>query len=128
MNKGEIHISTSDKGKGVVVMPLSMYKELTRKHIENDKKVDWPFLKETQKTITSHSRALSRIFNIGEALGPRNKTKCYENNTTWAQDPPTLRSAAKTHKPTLVDGSSKTRPIVSATRGMGTVLGEILSD
>ena len=58
VSKGEIHISTSDKGKGVVVMPLSMYEKVTLRHTEKDKVVTWDHLKETQKIITSHARAL----------------------------------------------------------------------
>ena len=53
--------------------------------------------------------------------------RCHENSTTWAQDLPTLRSAAKTHKQPNGDGSPKTRPIVGASSGMTTALGEILS-
>ena len=128
VRKGEIHISCSDKGKRVVVMPLDMYEKVTARHTVNDKKVTWSELRESQKTVTAHSRALAKIFRIGASLGPRNQSRCHNNCTTWAQDPPTLRSAAKTHKPAQEDGTPKTRPIVAATRGMGTALGEILSD
>ena len=126
--KGELHISSSDKGKRVVVMPLEMYEKVTERHTTKDKIVDWNHLRESQKTITSHARALAKVFRIGAALGPRNQARCHNNCTTWAQDPPTLRCVAKTHKPVLNDGTPKTRPIVSATRGMGTALGEVLSD
>ena len=35
---------------------------------------------------------------------------------------------AKTHKPPNPDGSPKTRPVVGASSGLGTGLGELLSD
>ena len=96
---------------------------MIKKHTEKGIVVEWVYLKDAQRTLTSHARMLFRIFKIRVALGPRNTTRCHENNTTWAHDPPRLRSAAKTHKPTLKDGSPKIRPIVSENRDMSTALG-----
>ena len=56
-----------------------MYEKVTLKHTKRDRKVDWMHLKEAQEVVAADARALSRIFNIGS-----------------------LRSAAKTHKPTLI--------------------------
>ena len=63
--KKEIHVSCSDKGKGVVVMPLPMYEKVTRKHTEGDRRIDWRELRETQKEVTAHARCLAKIFNLG---------------------------------------------------------------
>ena len=41
---------------------------------------------------------------------------------------PTLRSTAKTHKATGDNGVPKSRPIVGASKGLTTPLGELLSD
>ena len=65
IQKGEIHISASDKGKGIVVMPLSMYETVTRKHTEKDSPVTWKELRETQRKVLYHARALARIFRLG---------------------------------------------------------------
>ena len=126
--KKEIHVSCSDKGKGIVVMPLELYETVTKRHTEGDEEIDWRKLKEIQKHVTAHARSLARVFNLGKGEGDRNRIRCHENITTWAQHPPVLRSMAKTHKAPNQDGSPKTRPVVGASSGMGTGLGEILSD
>ena len=128
MRRKEIHVSCSDKGKGVVVMPLTMYEEVTRGHTCKDREIDWVELKRIQWEVTAHARCLARVFNLGGEEGPRNKVRCHDNITTWAQHPPVLRSMAKTHKPPNPDGTPKTRPVVGASSGLGTGLGELLSD
>merc|ERR1712112_64656 len=98
VRRKEIHVSCSDKGKGIVVMPLTMYEEVTRRHTAKDKEIAWGDLKKIQREVTSHARCLDRIFNLGGEEGPRNKVRCHDNVTSWAQHPPILRSMAKTHK------------------------------
>ena len=46
--KGKLRISTSDKGKRVVVMPLEMYEKVTERHTTKDKIVDWNHLRDSQ--------------------------------------------------------------------------------
>ena len=84
IRKGEIHVSASDKGKGVVVMPLGMYERITWKHTEKDSPVTWQELRETQRKVTYHARALVRIFRLGMDEGGRNWVRCHENSTIWA--------------------------------------------
>ena len=85
-------------------------------------------LKEAQANVRAHGRSLARIFNVGKAQGPRNAARCHDNVSSWAMDPPVLRCVAKTHKAANKDGTPKSRPIVAASEGLTTALGEILSD
>ena len=48
--------------------------------------------------------------------------------SSWAEDLPVLRCVAKTHKEVGPKGVPKYWPIVGASRGLTTALGEILSD
>ena len=80
------------------------------------------------REVRAHSRALSRMVKLGEAGGARNKGRCYDNMSSWACDPPVLRCTAKTHKPVGSGGIPKSRPIVGASKGLTTGLGEIISD
>ena len=59
MNR-EIHVSPSDKGKGIVVMPLTMYSKLVEDHTSKDKEVSWDELEDAQKMIRSHSRSIGK--------------------------------------------------------------------
>ena len=121
-------MSPFDKGKGIVVMPLTMYSELVEEHTAKDKEVSWEELEEAQRIIRSHSRSVGKILNIGDNEGERNVTRCYSNLLSHACDPPVLRALAKTHKAPNKEGLPKSRPIVGASRGLTTPLGEILSD
>ena len=40
VNSGEIHVSPSDKGKGLVVMSTEMYHKMSVAHFVADKKVE----------------------------------------------------------------------------------------
>ena len=126
--KGEIIIMPSDKGKGLVVMTKETYEKMAQEHVGKDEIVDWDYLKSAQNEVRAHGRSLIRIFNVGKAGGPRNAARCHDNVSSWAQDPPVLRCVAKTHKPVGPDGIPKSRPIVAASEGLTTALGEILSD
>ena len=114
----EIYVSLSDKGKGVVVMPLEMYTKIIEKHTIKDREVQWSEIEEAQKAIRSHARSLGKILRIGENEGERNVNRCYSNLASWACDPPILRAVAKTHKAPGKDGCPKSRPIVGTARGL----------
>ena len=67
VRKGEIYVSLSDKGKGMVIMPLYMYKKVTRRHTAGDKTISWEELKESQRVVTAHARSLTKIFKVRKA-------------------------------------------------------------
>ena len=71
VSKGEIHISPSNKGKGLVVMSTDLYHDMSVVHTLGDKKVDWRELEDSQREVRAHARALSRMVNLGEAGGVR---------------------------------------------------------
>ena len=54
-------MSPSDKGNGVVVMPIDMYSKLVKVHTDKNIEVGWEELEAAQKTIRSHSRSLAKI-------------------------------------------------------------------
>merc|ERR1711867_414439 len=125
---GELHIGESDKGKKVVVMDMDMYYNMSIVHTQQDLEVDWRYLDQTQRDLRAHSRALARVFRLGEGLGNRNRARCYDNVSSWASDPPIMRCLAKTHKPVGTDGVPKSRPVVGAAKGLTTSLGDLISD
>ena len=128
ISAGELHVSPSDKGKVLVVMSLDMYHQMSVVHTEGDEEVGWRELEESQREVRAHARALSRIVNLGAGGGNRNRARCFDNISSHACDPPVLRWVAKTHKPTGDNGVPKSRPIVGATKGLTTALGEMISD
>ena len=117
-------MSPSDKGKGLVVMSTDMYHRMSVIHTAEDEQVEWRDLEDCQKEVRSHARALARMVRLGETAGKKNKGRCYDNLSSWACDPPVMRCTAKTHKPVGPGGVPKSRPIVGASKGLTTGLGE----
>ena len=87
IRKREIYVSPSDKGNGVVIMPMEMYSKLVAAHTEKDIKVGWEELEEAQKTIRSHSRSVANIFRLGSNEGETNVDRCHSNVSSWACNP-----------------------------------------
>ena len=109
-------------------MTKETYERMAQEHIGKDAEVDWNYLKAAQAEVRAHGRSIARIFNVRKAGGPRNAARCHDNVSSWAQDPPVLRCVAKTHKSADSNGISKSRPIVAASEGLTTPLGELISD
>ena len=49
----EIQVSPADKGKSIVVIPLSLYHKMVEQHTKNDEEVSWRRLSEAQKLVRS---------------------------------------------------------------------------
>ena len=65
--------------------------------------------------------------SLGEAGGSRNKARCFENLSSWVCGPPIFRCVAKMHKEASPEGIPKSIPLVDASIGLITSLGEIVS-
>ena len=128
VSAGEIHISPSDEGKKIVAMDMDTYYNMSIVHTSQDQEVTWNHLQDTQRELRAHSRALARIFQLGQAHSERNGVRCFDNISSWAADPPIMRCQAKTHKPPTSDGTPKSRPIVGAAHGLTTAIGDMISD
>ena len=73
ISEGDLYVGESDKGKKIVVMDMDTYYRMSIVHTRQDKEVDWWHLEQTQGDLRAHSRALAKIFNLGE--GPSNRNK-----------------------------------------------------
>ena len=120
-----MHITPNDKGKGIVVMDMEVYQAMSIVYAKGDKEIEWAKLEEFQRELRAHSRALANIFNLGEGLGDRNQTRCYDNISSWACDLPIMRCLPK---PTGPEGIPKSRPVVGAAKGLTTAIGDLIAD
>ena len=123
---GELYVGQSDKGKGLVVMTTDLYHQMSVVHTKEDQKISWRELQDTQREIRANSRALAKIFQLGHGPSDRNKTRCYDNISSWAGNPPIMRCQAKTHKPVGPTGIPMARPIVGAAHGLTTAMGSVI--
>ena len=127
MKEKEIYVGPSDKGKGMVVMSLELYHQMSVVHTLGDQEITWKDLEDIQKEVRGHSRALAKIVRLGDNGSNLNQARCYDNMSSWACDVPVLRCVAKTHK-AAQNGVPKSRPIVGASHGLSTAIGELISD
>ena len=128
VKKGQLHISSSDKGKGIISMDRDTYVKMAVKHTKEDIKVEWKELEEAQRTLRSHGRCIARIFGLREKEGPRNRGRYYQNLSSWAGDASVMRATAKTHKKVGEGGVPASRSILGASKGLTTLLGKMLLD
>ena len=105
---------------------MDLYERMGAGHIQRDKEIDWKEVKECQSWLNGNSRALSRIFNVGEAGGPRSKFRCFNNTTTWVNHAPTMRCSGKIHKDPAPEGHPQSHP-VTANMGITMPGSDILS-
>ena len=118
----------SDKGKGMVVVDRDIYERMGSDHTTADDVIDLKQARKCQAETNGHARALSRIFNVGQANGPRSQARCFDNATSHATHIPNMRAVAKTHKPPKEpNGHPQSRPIVAADSGITTNLSDLLS-
>ena len=99
MKNKEHIVIPSDKGKGIVVISMDMYKTMGFDHMARDKEIGWDEMRLTQREMNANSRALVRIFGVGEAQGEKNYQRCFNNATSTAYHNPNLRASPKTHQP-----------------------------
>ena len=109
-------------------MPLSLYQKMVKVHADKDQLVTWKKLEEAQKSLRSHAGGQAKMFYLGGNKGNRKQSRCHENVSSCACEPPILGATTKTHKKVDKEGLSKSRPIVGAARGLTIPLGEIIKD
>jgi hypothetical protein len=127
VRKKEVVILPSDKGKGIVVTTMEMYARMGQDHTTKDREIQWRELKQCQAEMNANSRALARIFRVGESPSLSNQLRCFDNATSWAQHAPNMRAVPKTHKDPNKEGHPQSRPVVAADSGITTNGSEILS-
>ena len=110
VKKGQLHISSLNKGKGIISMDRDTYVKMAVKHTKEDIKVEWKELEEAQRTLRSHGRCIARIFGLREKEGPRYRGRYYQNLSSWAGDASVMRATAKTHKKVGEGGSRHQGP------------------
>ena len=62
----ELVVLETDKSGSLCTMPLEMYMSLGSQHTKNDPEITWDTVRETQRIIKGHLRALNRIFRPGK--------------------------------------------------------------
>ena len=119
MKNKELIVLPSDKGKGIIVITMDMYKTMGFDHTARDKEIGWDEMRLAQREMNANSRALVRIFWVGEAQGDKNYQRCFDNITSTAYHAPNLRASPKTHQSLAAARHPQSRPLVAADAGIG---------
>ena len=122
----EIAVVETDKSGSLCVMPLAMYWELGKEHVEGDATIDWERVREIQGIMKGHLRALNLIFNPGsETTCPDRVREAKELRATII---PIVSLLIKDHKEPDEQGRPKSRPVCGASSSINGELSEWISD
>ena len=125
---GEIVIGTTDKSGKLCVSSFESYVRQGRKHVGDDRAVDWPEIYSIRRRLTCHARALVQIFNIGESHGSDNERRVRGAYQQDCDTIPILFTLPKDHKDKEENGDPKTRPVCGAKRSVNGRVGNLLSE
>ena len=125
---GEIVIGTTDKSGKLCVSSFESYVRQGRKHVGEDRAVDWPEIYSIRRRMTCHARALVQIFNIGESHGSDNERRVRGAYQQDCDTIPILFTLPKDHKDKEENGDPKTRPVCGAKRSVNGRVGNLLSE
>ena len=125
---GEIVIGTTDKSGKLCVSSFDSYVRQGRKHVGEDRAVDWPEIYSIRRRMTCHARALVQIFNIGESHGSDNERRVRGAYQQDCDTIPILFTLPKDHKNKEENGDPKTRPVCGAKRSVNGRVGNLLSE
>ena len=114
-NAGEIVISQSDKSNEITISSQESYKSQGDIHTVNDRLATWKDVEESKKVTLCHTRALTKVLNIGTESSSTNRerlTDALHENLTIVSD---MIVQQKTHKPIDPEtGLPKTRALCLA--------------
>ena len=127
VQKGRIHISPADKGKGLAAMPLEMYERMGNPHTTNDVEVTWEYIEKVQSEVKGHLQCLNKIFNVGEAHGSDAQKRAQKAKEVCNLVIPQMYMLAKDHKSIGEDGLPKCRPVCGATNSLNQEMSEWVS-
>ena len=111
-----------------MVVDERTYSNMAAVHISGDAEVCREGVHESQRVLSSTSKALSNILALGSSHSPRNAARCFDNSGSTAEDMPTLKILPKVHKDPGPNGLLQSRPVVSASAGLSSRAGDQLSD
>ena len=97
--KNEIVISQTDKSQEITISSYESYMQQGEIHIQKDKLSTWKEVKEDRDMVIDHTKAMSKIFCMGENHGETNQHRLtdalHERQTVL----PDLVLQQKDHKP-----------------------------
>ena len=121
-------ILEADKGKKFVVVDEETYLAMGCDHICKDKPVSSEEVRSSQAILTSTARSLINILGTGMGQSHSNYSRCMDNASSKAEDPPTMKILPKIHKDPTPQGHPQSRPVVTAATDMSSRVGDVLSD
>ena len=115
---GEIVIGTTDKSGKLCVSSFDSYVRQGRKHVGDDRAVDWPDIYSIRRRMSCHARVLVKVFKIGESHGSDNERRVRGAYQQDCDTIPILFTLPKDYKDKEENGDPKTRPVCGAKRSV----------
>ena len=97
-------------------------------HTSKDKPVTKEEVAMSQSILTMTARSMVNILGTGSTQSHKNYSRCVENASSKAEDPPIMKVLPKIHKSTTPQGHPQSRPVVAASSGISSRCGDVISD
>ena len=128
IKNGEIVVTQTDKSGKLAVNSYDSFVEQGRKHVKDDKEINWKEATAYQNHLSGHTRVLVKVFNVGAQWGEKNEQRVVGAYTTKATVIPVLTTMPKDHKPLDENGDPKTRPVCKASSCANGRISDLVSD
>ena len=125
---GDIVIGTTDKSGKLCVSSMESYIRQGRKHVGDDREVDWPEIYRIRKRMSCHAKVLVKIFNIGKSHGDGNVMRVEGAYQQECDTIPILFTLPKDHSRKEENGDPRTRPVCGAKRSVNGRVGNLISE
>ena len=126
--KLELLVLEADKGKRFVIVDEATYIAMSEDHVSEDEIVDKETVRKSQSVLSSVSKSIVNMFNMGASQSRKNFVRCFDNAGSLAEDVPNLKLQPKVHKDPAPGGHPQSRPVVTASSGISSRAGDILAD
>ena len=75
VQEGKIVVGVTDKSGKLCVSSFESFMRQGKKHVKEDREIGWKEVNEIQKRLSSHTRVIAKVFNIGQNWGEDNERR-----------------------------------------------------
>ena len=98
IDNNQIVVTRSDKSGELCVDSIENYEEAVKKHIGDDREIDWDRVKQIENELNKHYKQFNKMFSVGE--DHNHELRVSQASTSTNCPPPSLDVMRKTHKKT----------------------------
>ena len=126
IKEGSVVVTETDKSGKLAVVDMMSYQEMGQEHIAGDREISEKEVNETERKMNAHCAMLLKVTKMGSNWQHEDRHR--ESNIKHSGYVAPMSLLVKDHKKVEEGKLPKTRPVVSASEGIGTSFSNILSE